>query len=195
MAGPPAGHTRHPVLRAFIRAPGGLIGGGLLLMLLVLAVAGPLIWGHQATVTDLNVPYQVHSPEHPLGTDSLGRDVLARLPDGQCTNCHANLTLKEQAKLKPQTAHVSSFGPDHPYGSTWGYGPDRKDPGNIRFNHASHLALTPIPAQPALFEWNSDVVRGLNSVVTRVDLVSYCSASDTGIRRRRSIHRRRSRLD
>jgi len=61
-----------------MRAPGGLIGGGLLLMLLVLAIAGPLIWGHQATVTDLNVPYQVHSPQHPLGTDSLGRDVLAR---------------------------------------------------------------------------------------------------------------------
>jgi peptide/nickel transport system permease protein len=78
MAGPPAGYTRHPVLRAFMRAPGGLIGGGLLLMLLVLAIAGPLIWGHQATVTDLNVPYQVHSPQHPLGTDSLGRDVLAR---------------------------------------------------------------------------------------------------------------------
>jgi oligopeptide/dipeptide ABC transporter ATP-binding protein len=78
MAGPAEDRTRHPVLRAFVRAPGGLIGGGLLLMLLVLAVVGPLIWGHQATVTDLNVPYQVHSPEHPLGTDSLGRDVLAR---------------------------------------------------------------------------------------------------------------------
>jgi oligopeptide/dipeptide ABC transporter ATP-binding protein len=78
MAGPAAGRIRHPVLRAFVRAPGGLIGAGLLLGLLVLAVVGPLIWGHQATVTDLNVPYQVHSPEHPLGTDSLGRDVLAR---------------------------------------------------------------------------------------------------------------------
>jgi oligopeptide/dipeptide ABC transporter ATP-binding protein len=78
MAGPAEGRIRHPVLRAFVRAPGGLIGAGLLLGLLVLAVVGPLIWGHQATVTDLNVPYQVHSPEHPLGTDSLGRDVLAR---------------------------------------------------------------------------------------------------------------------
>ena len=78
MAGPAEGRIRHPVLRAFVRAPGGLIGAGLLLGLLVLAVVGPMIWGHQATVTDLNVPYQVHSPEHPLGTDSLGRDVLAR---------------------------------------------------------------------------------------------------------------------
>ena len=78
MAGPAAGRIRHPVLRAFVRAPGGLIGAGLLLGLLVLAVVGPMIWGHPATVTDLNVPYQVHSPEHPLGTDSLGRDVLAR---------------------------------------------------------------------------------------------------------------------
>ena len=77
MAGP-AERSRHPVLRAFVRAPGGLIGAGLLLGLLVLAVVGPMIWGHPATVTDLNVPYQVHSPEHPLGTDSLGRDVLAR---------------------------------------------------------------------------------------------------------------------
>jgi oligopeptide/dipeptide ABC transporter ATP-binding protein len=78
MAGPAEGRIRHPVLRAFVRAPGGLIGAGLLLGLLVLAVVGPMIWGHPATVTDLNVPYQVHSPEHPLGTDSLGRDVLAR---------------------------------------------------------------------------------------------------------------------
>ena len=78
MAGPAAGERAHPVLRAFRRAPGGLIGGVLLLVLLALAVAGPLIWGHQAKVTDLNVPYQFRSAQHPLGTDSLGRDVLAR---------------------------------------------------------------------------------------------------------------------
>jgi oligopeptide/dipeptide ABC transporter ATP-binding protein len=49
-----------------------------LVLLLALAVAGPIIWGSRGTVTNLSVAYQAHSAQHPLGTDSLGRDVLAR---------------------------------------------------------------------------------------------------------------------
>jgi len=75
---PAAAAPAHPVFRAFLRAPGGLVGGLLLALLLALAIAGPIIWGSRAMVTDPNIAYQVHSAQHPLGTDSLGRDVLAR---------------------------------------------------------------------------------------------------------------------
>ncbi len=68
----------HPVLRAFIRAPGGIAGSAMLLVLLVLAVVGPIIWGSAATTTDVANAFQFHSSAHLLGTDDLGRDVLAR---------------------------------------------------------------------------------------------------------------------
>jgi len=68
----------HPILRAFRRAPGGVIGGVLFGLLVVLAVVGPIIWGHQATVENFAITYLSHSAAHPLGTDSLGRDILAR---------------------------------------------------------------------------------------------------------------------
>lgn len=68
----------HPVLRAFLSAPGATGGGAILLGLTALAVVGPIIWDPHATSMDLSVAYQVQSAQHLLGTDSLGRDVLAR---------------------------------------------------------------------------------------------------------------------
>ena len=69
---------KHPVLHAFLRAPGGIVGGVIFAALLLLAIVGPPIWGSRATTTNLAVAYQSHSAEHLLGTDSLGRDILAR---------------------------------------------------------------------------------------------------------------------
>jgi oligopeptide/dipeptide ABC transporter ATP-binding protein len=66
------------VLRAFLHSPGGLIGGGVFLALVVLAIIGPSIWGNEASTTNLAQAYQTSSAAHPLGTDSLGRDILAR---------------------------------------------------------------------------------------------------------------------
>jgi peptide/nickel transport system permease protein len=68
----------HPVLRAFVRAPGGVVGGVIFLMLIVLAIIGPIIWGSTAKTPNLAVAYQSSSAQHLLGTDSLGRDILAR---------------------------------------------------------------------------------------------------------------------
>ena len=68
----------HPVLRAFRRAPGGVIGGVMFSLLVALAIVGPIIWGHRATIEDFGATYVSHSAAHPLGTDSLGRDILAR---------------------------------------------------------------------------------------------------------------------
>jgi peptide/nickel transport system permease protein len=68
----------HPVRRAFLRAPGGIAGGVIFLALVLLAIVGPPIWGAKATTTNLAVAYQSSSAQHLLGTDSLGRDILAR---------------------------------------------------------------------------------------------------------------------
>jgi len=65
-------------LRAFLRAPGGIIGATIFSALIVLAIIGPVIWGEQAKVTNLAIAYPSSSAAHPLGTDSLGRDILAR---------------------------------------------------------------------------------------------------------------------
>ena len=44
----------------------------------MLAIIGPPIWGHTATIENFAATYVNHSAAHPLGTDSLGRDILAR---------------------------------------------------------------------------------------------------------------------
>jgi oligopeptide/dipeptide ABC transporter ATP-binding protein len=67
-----------PVLRAFLRAPGGIAGAVIVAALVVLAIVGPIIWGDEAKQSDVANAYQGSSAAHLLGTDSLGRDVLAR---------------------------------------------------------------------------------------------------------------------
>jgi oligopeptide/dipeptide ABC transporter ATP-binding protein len=68
----------HPVLHAFLRAPGGIAGAVIFGLLLLLAIFGPVIWGAEAKDTNLAIAYQSSSAQHLLGTDSLGRDILAR---------------------------------------------------------------------------------------------------------------------
>jgi peptide/nickel transport system permease protein len=72
------GTSAHPVLRAFVRAPGGVGGAVIFTGLIVLAIVGPIVWASDATVSNVAIQYQPHSAAHPLGTDSLGRDTLAR---------------------------------------------------------------------------------------------------------------------
>jgi len=68
-----------PVLRAFRRAPSGMIGAGVVAAILVVAVLGPIVFGDEAQERDLTNASQGVSREHLLGTDALGRDILARL--------------------------------------------------------------------------------------------------------------------
>ncbi len=50
-----------------------------ILAIIVFAVAfGPLIWTLDPEYIDIVAAYQVSSPEHPWGTDNLGRDTLSR---------------------------------------------------------------------------------------------------------------------
>ncbi|MEU4331926.1 dipeptide/oligopeptide/nickel ABC transporter permease/ATP-binding protein [Nonomuraea dietziae] len=62
-----------------MRTPSGLAGAAIVALMLVLAVAGPPIWGDRAELIDPVAALQGVSAAHPLGTDNLGRDILARV--------------------------------------------------------------------------------------------------------------------
>jgi oligopeptide/dipeptide ABC transporter ATP-binding protein len=64
--------------RALLGTLNGRIGLAGLAVLVFLAVAGPAIWGDAAEQVDTRVILQGPSDAHVLGTDALGRDLLAR---------------------------------------------------------------------------------------------------------------------
>jgi oligopeptide/dipeptide ABC transporter ATP-binding protein len=68
-----------PRLGAAGATPTRLLATVLVAALVVLAVVGPWIWGDQARVPDPAHLNQAPSGAHLLGTDNLGRDVLARV--------------------------------------------------------------------------------------------------------------------
>ena len=56
------------------------VAGAVVLLLMILAVAfGPLIWRVQINEIDFSAQLQTPSWTHPLGTDDLGQDLLARM--------------------------------------------------------------------------------------------------------------------
>jgi peptide/nickel transport system permease protein len=56
------------------------VAGAVVLLLMILAVAlGPLIWRVQINDIDFSAQLQTPSWAHPLGTDDLGQDLLARM--------------------------------------------------------------------------------------------------------------------
>jgi ABC-type dipeptide/oligopeptide/nickel transport system permease subunit len=80
---PPVGSGRRSpgrlVVRRFLRHRLALISAGVLLVVVIAAIfAGP-ISGYDPNATNLDVTRQAPSAQHWLGTDSVGRDVLARL--------------------------------------------------------------------------------------------------------------------
>ena len=59
------------------------VAGAIILFVLVLAVSlGPLLWTVDPVAQDLALRLRGMSVQHPLGTDTLGRDVLSRLLNG-----------------------------------------------------------------------------------------------------------------
>lgn len=77
----PSAPPRRPAtlrLPAPLRTPLGLTGTGLLALVLVTAVLAPLLWGEDAEAVDTAAMLQGSSADHWAGTDSLGRDLLAR---------------------------------------------------------------------------------------------------------------------
>lgn len=82
----PALAVRRPRLRLFLEGWGrfrrhraAVVGLGMLAGLLVLALAAPLLTDHDPERQNLSEVLRPVSVAHPLGTDHLGRDMLARL--------------------------------------------------------------------------------------------------------------------
>lgn len=56
------------------------VGGmAFLIVLIMAAIAAPLLTPYSPQTPDFSIALQTPSPEHPLGTDELGRDLIARL--------------------------------------------------------------------------------------------------------------------
>ncbi len=55
------------------------VGSGILLVLVMLALAGPVLTTHDPQALDLSQTRMPPSLQHPLGTDMFGRDVLSRV--------------------------------------------------------------------------------------------------------------------
>ncbi len=59
-----------------------LVGGGIVACVILLAVFGPLLYSQDPNHMDFGNSLSGPSPQHPLGTDGNGRDLLARLLHG-----------------------------------------------------------------------------------------------------------------
>ncbi|GAA3106462.1 dipeptide/oligopeptide/nickel ABC transporter permease/ATP-binding protein [Streptosporangium carneum] len=66
-------------MRHLLRSPAGLAGTTLVTIMVILAIIGPPIWGAEAERINPSAILQGVSDAHPLGTDNLGRDILARV--------------------------------------------------------------------------------------------------------------------
>ncbi|ADH64380.1 MAG: nickel transporter permease [Deinococcota bacterium] len=76
----PAARRSRP-LRRFVRNKGGMIGLGLLLLLVLVALLAPVI-APNPIEQNISARLQPPSAQHLLGTDQLGRDVWARVAHG-----------------------------------------------------------------------------------------------------------------
>jgi hypothetical protein len=65
---------------------------------------------------------------------------LSRVPDGTCTDCHANLERKDRQPPIYFKSVTGFRGGEHPEFAWFRPDTKRPDPGTIRFNHKVHLA-------------------------------------------------------
>ncbi|WP_200846774.1 dipeptide/oligopeptide/nickel ABC transporter permease/ATP-binding protein [Arthrobacter sp. 18067] len=64
---------------AALKTPVGAVSAAMLFMVLAMAVVAPILWTGQAEEINTKAILQGPSPEHLIGTDSLGRDLFYRL--------------------------------------------------------------------------------------------------------------------
>ncbi len=69
------------VLHRIKKNRGALVGASIILMLILLALLGDVIYDYETDIVAQNLQKRFISPcwEHPFGTDNLGRDLLARI--------------------------------------------------------------------------------------------------------------------
>lgn len=70
------------IWRSYCNHKAALVGTAVLLLITMLVTFGPLIWPLSPTELDMRARNQGPSMAHPLGTDQLGRDLLAALLHG-----------------------------------------------------------------------------------------------------------------
>jgi len=75
----PTPHIRASIFRRLVRKPMGLLSLAYLAFVFVIAVIGPLIAPYDPNTASIDLVLAPPSPEHPLGGDSAGRDILSRL--------------------------------------------------------------------------------------------------------------------
>lgn len=71
---------------------GAMLGGVIFLLIVLLVFVGPWFWPFDATHIDIRARNQGPSWAHPLGTDQLGRDTLARMMAGGQTSVSVGIT-------------------------------------------------------------------------------------------------------
>lgn len=70
------------IWRNLLRNPTGLPGALLILVFVLLAVFADVIAPHDPLRVDLRSKFRAPGPQHPFGTDDLGRDILSRVIHG-----------------------------------------------------------------------------------------------------------------
>ena len=71
--------TGRPRLARFVKNRAALVGAVIVVAIVLATLFAPLLAPHDPHAVDLGNRFQPPSPEFPLGTDHLGRDVLSRL--------------------------------------------------------------------------------------------------------------------
>jgi peptide/nickel transport system permease protein len=76
---------RHPVLAFVLQQPLGATGMLIIILMVLAAIFAPWVAPHDPLTVDYAGLLAAPSPEHPLGTDNFGRDVLSRVIYGSQT--------------------------------------------------------------------------------------------------------------
>jgi peptide/nickel transport system permease protein len=79
VAPPRRSFLNRPVIRAFRHSPTGIASLAVILLMVLVAIFAPMFLSDQADEQNFEHVYENPSWEYPLGTDSLGRDIFARV--------------------------------------------------------------------------------------------------------------------
>lgn len=67
------------VRRLYTISPSAVVGGLVIILLILIAIAAPLLTPYAPDAMDFSAPLKGPTPQHFLGTDNFGRDILTRV--------------------------------------------------------------------------------------------------------------------